>query len=219
MILYNIFLFSLFDPDAPKFWPAYLFTTLALIMGMGVIEFCVSNKNLTPRDTFLNWPMVYVSCGYAPIQVILSFAVLSVEDVSPLAANLTQAVPLAIYVILAVSAIFGRNIVDEIDKKQASQTPFIKNFTSEVERLCNRAKKPHVRNKLTSLYEAARYSDPVSHESLAGIEREIEEKFGELKSFAATDRDAESLSEEIGILCDEITELLDDRNGKCKFLK
>ena len=79
--------FSLFGPGNSKFWPSYMFTVLALVIGTGVIGFCVSKKNLTLRDTFLNWPMVYVSCGYAAIQIIASFIVLSADGISPTAAS------------------------------------------------------------------------------------------------------------------------------------
>jgi hypothetical protein len=212
LVLYNVFVFSLFGPGAPKFWPAYMFTTLALVMGTGVIGFCVSNKNMTLRDTFLNWPMVYVSCGYALIQVILSFVVLSADNIGLTAANLTQAVPLALYAILAASAILGRNIADEIDRKQAEQTFFIKVLTDDIERLAARAKDPELKKALEKLYDAARYSDPVSHAALSALENSISTKVSELSA-------AVSSGEGVFALCEEITLLLGDRESKCKFLK
>ncbi|MDR1020987.1 MAG: hypothetical protein LBL73_09520 [Synergistaceae bacterium] len=219
LALYNVFVFSLFGADGPKFWPTYIFTTLALLMGTGLIWFYVSNKNLTRRDTFLNWPMVYVSCGYALVQTILSFAVLSADNFSPTAANLTQAVLLALHAILAVSTVFGRNASDEIDRKQAETTFFIRDLTSDAERLAARVKDSRARNKILELYETARYSDPMSHETLMPVEREIREKFGELSSFASSEKEIPSLREEIEILCEEITLLLGERNSKCKLLK
>jgi hypothetical protein len=212
MILYNVFVFSLFSPEAPAFWPSYLFTTLALAIGTGVIGFCVSNKNLTPRDTFLNWPMVYVSCGYAVIQVIASFAFLSAGDLSPAVSNLTQAALLAVYAILAVSAIFGRNAADEIDRKQAEQTFFIKVLTSDIERLAVRANDPELKKSLEKLRYAARYSDPVSCAALNALENIISAKVRELT-------EAISSGGDVSVICEEITLLLGDRNSNCKFLK
>ena len=212
LVLYSVFVFFLFGPGNPKFRPSYMFTVLALVIGTGVIGFCVSKKNLTLRDTFLNWPIVYVSCGYAVIQIIASFIVLSAGGISPTAANLTQALPLAVYAILAVSAIFGANVVDEIDKKQAAQTFFVKVLASDIEALIARAKEPETKNRLQKLYETARYSDPVSHEALIPLENSISAKVGELSAAASSGGD-------VSALCEEITLLLEDRNSKCKFLK
>jgi hypothetical protein len=210
LILFNIFVFSLFGTEAPKFWPAYIFTTAAILIATGVIGYCVSKKNLTLRDTFLNWPLVYVSLGYATAQIILSFVILSADGFSQTAANLTQSALLAVYAIQAVSAVFGRNVVEEIDTKQKQETFFIKTVTSDLESLLARAKDPETKNKLQKLYDAARYSDPVSHESLSPLENNISGKVSAL---------SQASGDEVTALYEEISLLLVDRNIKCKNLK
>ena len=53
LTVYNIFMFSLFTTAAPKFLPAYLFTTAAVLLSSLNVGICVSRKNLTLRDTFM----------------------------------------------------------------------------------------------------------------------------------------------------------------------
>jgi hypothetical protein len=212
LALFNIFIFSLFEVSNPKFWPAYFLTTAAIVLSSGSVSYCAAKKNLTLKDVFFNWPLVYVSFAYAVIQVIFAFAALSADALGATAANLTQAAFLALYAILAISAMSGSNIVEEIDEKQKTQTSFIKNLASDMEPLVRRATNPETRDKLQKLSDAARYSDPVSHESLAALENEISDKARELARLFSSGGD-------VSALCEEMILLLGDRNGKAKILK
>jgi signal transduction histidine kinase len=217
LAIYNVIVFSLFSPGFPAFWPTWAFTTLAVILSGGVVAYCAGAKSATLRDVFLSWPLVYVSCGYGAIQIALSFAALALPNFTATAANLSQAALLAAYLVMAASAMLGRNVVDAVDAKQSDTTLFVKNLAADTERLAARVKDGRAKIRLQKLHETARYSDPVSHPSLAPLEREIMDKFGELSSL--TNEKDIPLREGIDILCDEITSLIGDRNGKCKFLK
>jgi hypothetical protein len=219
LAIYNFAVFSVFSTKTAVFWPAWAFTTFGLLLSFGVVAYCVGKKSAALKDIFFNWPLIYVSLGYAAAQFALSFIVLAALESSPTAANLSQAALLTLYVILSASAVIGGNVAENIDKKQMDATFFIKDLTSDIERLATRVRDTAARNKLQELYEAARYSDPISHESLSPVESEIREKFGELRSFVSDEKDIPSLREKIEMLCDEINTLLGDRNSKCKFLK
>jgi hypothetical protein len=219
LTIYNFIVFSIFSAESNVFWPAWAFTMFGLLLSLGVIAYCIGEKSATLKDVFFNWPLIYVSLGYAIAQIALSFTALAALESIPVAANLSQAVLLALYVILSASAVIGGNVAENIDKKQRETTFFIKDLTSDIERMAARVKDTAARNKIQELYEAARYSDPMSHEMLAQVESEIREKFGELSSFTSDEKEIPSLREEIEMLCDEIILLLGDRNGKCKFLK
>lgn len=209
---YSGVVFSLFDSASGKFWPAYLFTILAVVTSTCAVGFCISKKNLTLREAFLNLPLIYVSCFYALGQLILSILVMSIPAFGTLPANLSQAALLALYALLALSAILGANIAGEIDQEQASQTLFVRVLSSEIEAIAKQVKDVDAKNKLQKLYEAARYSDPVSHETLTPLESVISARVGELSSLVASGGD-------ICPLCEEIAMMLGDRNSKCKFLK
>jgi len=95
----------------------------------------------------------------------------------------------------------------DVDKKQKEQTFFIKVLVSDLDGLAARARDQAARDKLQSLSETARYSDPVSHEALSGLESEISAKVRALSPLVADG--------DVSALCDEITLLLGDRNAKC----
>lgn len=71
-----------------------------------------------------------------------------------------------------------------------------------------------IKTLANEVYEAIRYSDPMSIEALAGAEAQITVKFKEF-SDAVIDDDYE-LSK---ALEKELLILIEDRNNKCKLLK
>ena len=117
----------------------------------------------------------------------------------------------AIAVVKASAAI---DIVCEIDEKVKERTFFIKSLTVDAENLISRAKSEAVKAECKKVYEAVRYSDPMSSNALASIESEITITFAKL-SEAVVDDNIETVYEFTG----KIIILLGDRNKKCKLLK
>ena len=93
-------------------------------------------------------------------------------------------------------------------------TFFIKSLTVDAESLIARAKNETIKAECKKVYEAVRYSDPMSNSALSSIESEITITFAKL-SEAVVDDNFETVSE----FTSEIIILLGDRNNKCKLLK
>ncbi len=70
------------------------------------------------------------------------------------------------------------------------------------------------RQNAKKVYEAVRYSDPMSSEALSVAEAGITAKFDELTA-AVTAADDAKISE----IADEVVLLVKERNNKCKVLK
>ena len=102
----------------------------------------------------------------------------------------------------------------KIDQKVKTQTFFIRSLTADAESLISRAANEEVKTACKKVYEAVRYSDPMSSDALAAIESQITLKFAAL-SEAASAGDAEKTK----VLADEMIILVGDRNNKCKLLK
>lgn len=117
----------------------------------------------------------------------------------------------AIAVVKASAAI---DIVGSIDEKAKESTLFIKVLTVDAESLMSRAKSETVKSECKKVYEAVRYSDPMSNSALSSIESEITIKFAKL-SDAVVDDNFEVTSALVG----ELIILIGDRNKKCKLLK
>ena len=121
---------------------------------------------------------------------------------------------LALFAIAIVKASAAADLVERVDEKVKTQTSFIRNMTAEAESLMNRAKSPEAKAACKKVYEALRYSDPMSNEALSVIEAKITVKVDEFASAVGAD-DAEKAKE----IADEIGILVGDRNIKCKAMK
>ena len=124
------------------------------------------------------------------------------------------AIVLAVNALAVIKASAAAQEVERIDRKVKAQTFFIKSLTVDAETLLSRAKSEEAKVQCKKVYEAIRYSDPMSSELLAAEERQIAERFAALSMAVAEDdtRTAFAVTEEILLL-------LKDRNNKCRMLK
>jgi tellurite resistance protein len=104
--------------------------------------------------------------------------------------------------------------VQKIDEKVKIQTSFIRSLTVDAEILISKAKGESTKAECKKVYEAIRYSDPMSNSALASIESEITIKFAKLSETIADDH-----VEAASALANEILVLISDRNKKCRMLK
>ncbi len=135
------------------------------------------------------------------------------------------AIPVWIAVVLCaiVAAIFGIAIlktelavsaVQEVGRKYKQSCAFIRQLSAETEVLIGEAKTERARACAKKVYEAVRYSDPVSSDSLRMVELQIE---NEWQAFAAALRAGEE--EKLSELADKVLSSLNGRNVRCKTLK
>ena len=117
----------------------------------------------------------------------------------------------------ALSVIKATAAIDEIkrvDAKIKAQTFFIKSLTIDADALVAGAKSEAVKAECKKVYEAIRYSDPMSNDALASVEGQISAKFAELSEAVGADE-----IERIAKIASEIVILIDNRNKKCQVLK
>ena len=122
-----------------------------------------------------------------------------------------------VFTVNTLSVVKATAAIDEIervDMKVKEQVFFIKSLTVDADTLLASAKSEAVRAECRKVYEAIRYSDPMSNEALASVESQITVKFAEL-SEAVKVNDAEKVT----VLANEIVILVGDRNKKCRVLK
>ena len=121
---------------------------------------------------------------------------------------------LAFNVIAVLKAAAAIELVNAVDDKVKAKTSFIKSLTADAEGLISRAKSETVKAECKKVYEAVRYSDPMSDEALSAIEDEITIQFAKLTE--AVVEGNEILTVETA---DELAVILANRNSKCKLLK
>ncbi|MBE7061036.1 MAG: hypothetical protein E7382_00700 [Clostridiales bacterium] len=198
--------------DKGVFWIAYGLITLSFIAQLiTAYKFVKDNSN---DKTFLNIPLLRT--GY--IAIIVSIIVgISFMIFPMLPAWIGAIVCLLItgyFVIACVKASAVANIVADIDTKVKTKTAFMRMAIVEAENILARATTNEIKAEVKKVYEALKYSDPMSNSALDDIEQEINNGLKELKKAVTCNDSATVLS----IVADLLLNVK-ERNSKCKELK
>lgn len=218
LVLFNIITFTVtaetigIDRVTPSFWVGYVFMTLALFGNLACSYFCLQAKS--KNDVFLNIPVFIISYSALGVSFLASLLTMILQFIPYWIGILMDLIILVIYLIAVVRAGAAAKIVGDIDRKIKTQTFFIKSLTIDADTLLAKAQSVQARSQAKKVYEAIRYSDPMSNEALAGAESQITLKFGEFS--AAIESNSE---DEIQKTASELLILLNDRNKKCQLLK
>ena len=154
----------------------------------------------------------------AYIVTILSLVLSGIYLFAPMIPNAVVYIGVVlVYGLAAISIIKAKVAVDVvagIDEKVKVQTFFIKSLTVDSEHLMNVTKPAELKALAKKVYEAVRYSDPMSNAALVEAEEKIMNAFYEFEN-AVNGENFERAS----ATADELLSLIDLRNKKCKLLK
>lgn len=196
----------------PSFWIAYAFITLVFIGNLicSLLFFKEENKS----KVFLNIPIINLAYSALIVSLIVGAVAMAVPQISYWIGVIVDVLVIAFYAIAIVKASAAADIVNDVEQKVKTQTFFIKSLTVDAGSLMARAKSDEMKAETKKVYEAIRYSDPMSNDALANIENQIQNEFNAFAD-AVKNNDidlAKSASYEFVIL-------INNRNSKCKFLK
>lgn len=196
----------------PSFWIGYVFITLSFVGQIVCAYFALKDDDI--KKTFYNVSLI--STGYTGLILSFVFGGLCMI-ISPLpywVGIILCVIVLAFNIIAVIKASAAVDIVSKIDDKVKTKTFFIKSLTVDAEILIARAKNETIKAECKKVYEAVRYSDPMSNDALASIEGDITKKFSKF-SEAVISEDSVT----VATLADEIIILLGGRNEKGRLLK
>lgn len=196
----------------PSFWVGYTFITLSFIGQIVCAYFALKDNDI--KKTFYNVSLISTSYTGLILSFVFGGLCMIISPLPYWVGIILCAIVLAFNIIVVVKATAAIDIVGGIDKKVKENTFFIKSLTVDAESLISRAKSENINAECKKVYEAVRYSDPMSNNALASIEEDIAIKFPRF-SEAVISEDLET----VVMLADEIIALLGDRNKKCKLLK
>jgi len=199
------------DKYAGSFWAGYGFISAAFIGQLVCSYFAL--RETEARKLFYNIPLVSISYTGVILMLIFGGICMAVPDLPNWVGVIVCAIVLAFTAIAVIKASAAAEIVASVDEKVKTQTQFIKMTTVDAQNIMNRAKSDAVKAECKKVYEALRYSDPMSNEALAVEEAKITVKMDELATAIQTEAD------NISDIAAEIVLLVKERNGKCKVLK
>lgn len=203
-----------------SFWIGYAFIAVMFLIQLACsISFfsqdvAKDGKMHSKNKTFLNIPVISISYTALIVSIIIGVVAMVVPSI-PIWIGIAVDVCVAIFYVLSiVLAKATADTIDNIDQKVKAKTYFIKSLTVSAESIVARAKSEEVKAVAKKVYEAIRYSDPMSNEALASVESQIATKFNEYSNAVLADN--AELSSALG---KELLMLIEDRNSICKMLK
>ncbi len=192
------------------FWSGYVLIMLALIGQLVCAYFAFKAKS--KEQIFLRLSLVTVSYSALILSFVVGAACMLIPNLPNWVGIILCALILGFTAVSVIKANAAVELVRETDTRVKEKTAFIRMMTVEADNLMARAQTDEAKAMCKKVYEALRYSDPMSCNALSGTEAEISEKFS---AFAAAVKNGENASE----LADELIALIGDRNRMCKVMK
>lgn len=195
-----------------SFWVGYAFITIAFIGNLicGWLFFKEENKG----KVFLNIPIINLAYSALIVSLIVGAVAMAVPQIPYWIGVIVDVLVLAFYAIAIVKASAAADIVNDVEQKVKVQTFFIKSLTVDADSLMARANSDEMKAETKKVYEAIRYSDPMSNDALANIENQIQNEFNTFAD-AVKNNDIDLAKSS----ANELVVLIHDRNKKCKLLK
>lgn len=192
------------------FWGVYILIMIAFAGQLYCANIAFKAENA--KKLFYNMPLVTVSYAGLAVMLIVGGLCMALPDLPAWLGAILCLLVLGFTALSVTKAATAADIVQDTDTKIKSDTLFIKSLTADAESLISKAKTEEASKACKKVYEAIRYSDPMSNPALAGLESQIAIKFSEFSKAVENGDDA-------GKSADGLIILIEDRNRKCKMLK
>ena len=193
-----------------SFWVGYAFITVAFLGQLACAYMAFSAENT--KKFFYRIPLISVSYTGLILTIIFGSLVMAIPGLPDWAGAIICILILGFNAIAVIKASAAADAVESVDKRIKTQTQFIKLLTVDAEGLMNRASDPAVKNACKKVYEAVRYSDPMSSDALSDVEARMRQEFSALSDAVSKGGDAAACAEALLLTIGE-------RNAKCRLLK
>lgn len=200
------------DKFGGAFWTGYVFITLAFV-GQLVCAYIAFKDDLSQK-LFYHLPLITIS--YTGLIVTLIFGTLTmiIPDFPNWAGIIVCLIILAFCAVSVIKVGGAAEAVQQIDEKIAVQTSVIRSMTADAQALMVYADDTQIKADCKKVYEALRYSDPMSNSALVEINNRLSDKMHQFsESVKVNDVD------NTNVLADELLRIINERNIKCKQSK
>lgn len=213
-VIYNLVVFLIPFNMNGVFWTSYVFTLVAFAVVMSSI-YIAFNRKPDAKSKFYGFPIAKIGVIYGIAQLVVCVVFMALGKIAPVwLAVLVYGVGLCVAVIGLVSADAVRDNIETQDKALKKDVVLMRSLQSKVNQMVTAGGNLDFVKDLKAFAEEIKYSDPVSSDSLAGIEADLASTVNELES-AVVDGDSAS----VRALCRKATMLLGERNRLCKLGK
>lgn len=197
----------------PRYDGAFVVGILIALVGLAVAIFGTMKAELSTKEkTFLGVSFITESYALSIASVVLGIVYYLFVPIAWV--GIIFAVALAAFGLVTFMKVkVALDEVEKVGEKVKAQSQYIKMMTVDAQNLMNRAATPEAKEAAKKVYEAVRYSDPMSNEALSVIEAKITVKFDEFAN------EVNSGGRKVTDLADELVVLVKERNNKRRVLK
>lgn len=215
-VVLSVLYFAIPFPKNTASWIAYTACVIAVVFVWFTANIAFKGTE-TLMSKVYGFPVFRIGYIYLIAQVIFTIILCCI--------NIVYLVPAWIAVVISViflaMALIGiivtdnaRDVVEKIDMETESEINKVTYFKLDIAFVSDMCNDSELKKKLNVLSDKFRYSDPVSCDELTGIEKQIYDEIEKLKEIVK-ENNREAVEEKITY----VTNLLEDRNRKCKALK
>lgn len=217
MVIYNVIFWVIPFKHDSTFIGSYIFGTVAILAQIGIVALAASGAKSLRKKVYA-FPIIRMGAIYLAVQLLVSlaFSIVTtfVENVPSSIVYVISAILLGVFVILVLLTDTARDEIVIIEEQEERNTAPVKTFRINIDSVLRRVENKELLTKLNKLSDIAKYSDPVSNESLYEIEAEITDKITALTA-CVNGGDVENAK----ALAEQAIDLFEDRNAMCKVSK
>lgn len=206
-VLFNVIAFAVPTGKTSTFWIAYAFSFIAFALQIVVWNIAFKGTK-TLKSKLLGISLVAAGTIYFTAQFAAFLVFTAFPTIASWIAVITCSLILVISLICLIGTETARDEIARVESKVEKKVFYIKSLQVDAQILADTETDPDIKVALLKLAEVIRFSDPMSNEVLADLEKEISDKFAQLKT-------AEDKMAIIKIL----DLLIVERNKKAKLLK
>ena len=200
---------------APKytgaFWAGYVFVTIAFVANLCLTFWAFKDAGNSTKRMFYNLPVIRISYSMLIVSLIVG-ALTMVNSLLPTGIAVAILLILVVfYTVTIVSSKVAIDAVEAVDTKIEAKTSFMKDLRAKADSLVKSASTPAIKEECNKVFEAIRFSDPMSSPSLDQIESQINIKYMEFSTAAKSGEE-----DKVKVLNKELQDLIAERNAECK---
>lgn len=231
LVILLIIALLIFNPNDGFFWVSALFLFLGYAAIYTTVMFYLYDGKASFREYPANYPLIHVAVCYSIVQIVMVVIVSLINSALSGGVNMRiyWAIELALLLVFGISYVVhnsARRYSINLETKTKAKVNAIRMMNDKcmsiqqlVQQLPAEIRDDAARQVLT-MAEKIRYSDPMSHESLANmdydIEKGIDKVVAEVQNLLTNNSiDVENLRREI----QNVNNLIDSRNNRVKILK
>lgn len=198
--------------DKPIFWISY--ALIAAAFAMQLVTAYAFTKNDEKAKTFLKVPVLKIGYCAVVVSLVVGLAFMIFPVLPAWVGAIVCLLVAGYFIIACVRASAVATVVSDVGEKVKQKTSFLRSAIVDAENGMARAATPEIKANAKKVYEALRFSDPMSAPEPKSLEREISDGLNDLKQAVLSGN-----NKTVSIVSESLLLTIKERNGKCKLLK